>query len=202
MSKPSDLAHQNLEDVVVNHQYSDVEHLDLGDLVTIHDQSNNISSKKKVLVDTIGNITYSLIVGTCLDYNAGLNLEGIAASRFSATILNTITGGAYGWWREQAYKITKTKIGSGIIKKKLVDLIAFNTFQVPVYVIGVVIGGFISEPNIDWKKVQDGATSLALISPILGPTMGWYLDFFRKCFGIKPAYGGDSTKRDITRVDY
>ncbi|MBI2665139.1 L-alanine exporter AlaE [Candidatus Woesearchaeota archaeon] len=153
MSKPSDLAHQNLEDVVVNHQYSDVEHLDLGDLVTIHD-------------------------------------------------LNTITGGAYGWWREQAYKITKTKIGSGIIKKKLVDLIAFNTFQVPVYVIGVVIGGFISEPNIDWKKVQDGATSLALISPILGPTMGWYLDFFRKCFGIKPAYGGDSTKRDITRVDY
>lgn len=155
-------------------------------------------SKKKIgLVDTGGNITYSLLVGTVLDYCAGLNCAGIVASRASATAMNTVIGGPYGWWREWAYRVTKTTKESGKVRKTLVDLLAFNTFQVPVYAAAVAIGSFLSEGKVNWDKVQDGATYLATISPFIGPTMGWYLDHFRRLFGVKSAAEGAYQKNRI-----
>jgi len=148
------------------------------------------SAGKVAVVDTAGNITYSLIVGSLLDYSAGLNLAGIVASRASATAMNSVTGGPYGWWREKIFKTTKTTEKSGKIRKTLVDLLAFNTFQVPIYAAAVAIGSYVSEGKVDMEKVQNGATYLATISPLIGPTMGWYMDGFRKLFGIKSAAEG------------
>ncbi len=74
------------------------------------------------------------------------------------------------------------------IRKSLVDLLAFNTFQVPVYGTAVAIGSFISEGKVDWEKVKNGCEYIAIISPLIAPTMGWYLDGLRKVFKIKPAF--------------
>lgn len=164
--------------------------LDLETIVTTQP-----SKKKIAAVDTFGNITYSLIVGAALDCSAGLSCAGIAASRASATLLNAATGGLYGWWREPAYRVTQTTKESGKVRKTLVDLLAFNTFQVPVYAVSVVIGSLISEGKVDWDKVQDGSTYLATISPFIGPTMGWYMDGFRRLFGVKPAAEGAYVKK-------
>ncbi len=154
-------------------------------------EENKPSSAKKVaLVDTVGNISYSLIAGTILDSCAGLNFAGIVASRASATAINSVTGGPYGWWREKAFKLTKTSEESGKIRKSLVDLLAFNTFQVPIYATAVAIGSLISEGKVDMEKVQNGATYLATISPFIGPTLGWYMDGCRKLFGVKSAVEG------------
>ena len=89
------------------------------------------SPRKIALVDTGGNVSYSLLVGSVLDYCAGLNCTGIIASRASATAMNSVTGGPYGWWREQAFRLTKTTEESRRWRKTIVDLLAFNTFQVP-----------------------------------------------------------------------
>jgi hypothetical protein len=145
------------------------------------------SSKKTVLVDTAGNITYSLITGTLLDLSAGLDFYGIITSRATGTAINSVTGGAYGWWREQAYRITNTNNANGKIRKTIVDLLAFNTFQVPVYATSVAIGSLVSEGKVDWEKVKDGTAYLVTISPFIAPTMGWYMDWFRKLFGVKSA---------------
>lgn len=174
-------------------------HPEQQDLETI--VANQPSKKKIGIVDTAGNITYSLLVGTVLDYCAGLNCAGIVASRASATAMNLVTGGPYGWWREQAYRATKTTKESGKVRKTIVDLLAFNTFQVPVYTTAVTIGSFISnllqgEVKLDWNKVQDGATYLATISPIIGPTMGFYLDYFRRLFGVRSAAEGAYNKNE------
>lgn len=154
------------------------------------EENKQSSAKKVALVDTAGNISYSLIAGSILDYCAGLNFTGIIASRASATVINSVTGGPYGWWREKTFKITKTNEESGRIKKTLVDLLAFNTFQVPIYSVAVAIGSLVSEGKIDMEKVQNGATYLATISPFIGPTLGWYMDACRKLFGIKSAAEG------------
>ena len=137
---------------------------------------NKKSSKKVILVDTIGTISYSLIMGSIIDYRAGLNLTGIIASRTSGTIVNTFTGGAYGWWREKASQLTKTNKESSYIKKSIVDILAFNTFQMPIYAALVAFGSYVSEGKVDMDKVQKGATELTLISPFIGPTMGLYVD--------------------------
>ncbi len=150
----------------------------------------NVPARKIAIVDTVGNVTYSLIAGSILDYCAGLNLAGIVASRTSATAINSVTGGPYGYWREKVFKATRTNERSGKIRKTLVDLLAFNTFQVPIYATAVAIGSLVSEGKIDMEKVQNGATYLATISPFVGPTLGWYMDGCRKLFRVKSAAEG------------
>ncbi|MFC1710804.1 L-alanine exporter AlaE [Nanoarchaeota archaeon] len=186
---------------------------------TLEKEAKQPSKKKIAAVDTLGNIVYSTIVGIGLDYRAGLNPAGILTSRLYGNGMNMVTGGPYGWWREKAYKLTKTKEEHSKLRKTIVDLLAFNTFQTPQYGTAVALGSLISESNIDWgyvfdslqhtqvgigmaldhiisegqidwSKVKTGMKSLATISPIIGPTMGWTIDKFRKMFGIKSAAKG------------
>ncbi len=157
-------------------------------------QKESASAKKIAVVDTAANISYSLIAGSILDYCSGLNLSGIVASRASATAMNSVTGGPYGWWREQAFRLTKTNEESSKTRKTLADLLAFNTFQVPIYATAVAIGSLVSEGEVNLGKVTDGAKYLAMISPLIGPTLGWYTDGVRKLFNVKSAAEGAYTK--------
>jgi len=139
------------------------------------------------MVDTAGSVTYSLMVGSGLDYVAGLSLSGIIASRVSATVANVVTGAPYGMWRDYVFEKTNTRSECGTVRKSVVELIAFNTFQVPIYAVGIMIGTFVSEGEVNWATVQEGSEYLAMISPLIGPTMGWYMDGFRRMCGVKSA---------------
>jgi len=157
------------------------------------DPSRDVSVRKIAAVDIGGNITYGLVVGAMLDYSAGLNAAGILASRTYATAMNSVVGGPYGWWREKAFKITNTNEESGKVRKTLVDLLAFNSFQVPLYATVVAVGSLASnllsngEFKIDFDKVSTGAQHLAMISPFIGPTLGLYTEGLRRLFGLKSA---------------
>ncbi len=145
--------------------------------------------RKAALVDTIGNVTYSIAAGAALDYLSGLNLTGIIASRLAATKLNILTSAPYGLWREKMFKTTHTTEHSNRIRKSLVDLAAFNTFQVPVYATAIAIGSLVSEGRIDLHKMQHGAEYLVAVSPFIGPTLGIYMDSLRKFVGVSSAAG-------------
>ena len=159
------------------------------------------TKSKTAVVDTFGSITYSILTGVPLDCSAGLSAYGVIVSRTSATGINAVTGGAYGWWREAIFNVTKTNKESRRVRKTAADLFAFNTFQVPIYATGIAIGSFVSEGTVDWDKVIDGVTYLATISPVIGPTMGWYMNWFRGLFGIKKAEEGTYGKKDLENID-
>ncbi len=145
------------------------------------------SRGRTAVADTVGNVTYPLIVASAIDYASGLNLTGIVAARASGIPLNVATGRPYGWWREQVCRLTNTTEKSGRVRKTLADLLAFNTFQVPLYAGLVAFGSYVSEGKIDWEKAKNGATYLAGISPLIGPTMGLYMDLMRRFFGVSSA---------------
>jgi hypothetical protein len=144
-----------------------------------------VSAKRIALADIVGNASYSLATGAVLDYCSGLDLTGIATSRGSAILMNLVTAGPYGLWREKVFKLTGTNEKSGRLRKILVD-----SFQVPVYATAVAIGSLVSEGEVNWEKSFHGATYLAAISPFVGPTMGWFMDGCRKVFGVKTAAQG------------
>jgi hypothetical protein len=152
--------------------------------------------RKTVYADTFGNITYSLILGSILDYYSGLNIPGIISARFSATIMNTFASGPYGLWREEIFKITKTNEDSSRVRKTLLDLVSYNTFRLPMYGVAIAIGSFSSEGKVDMEKVQNGVTYLAALSPIIGPTLGLYMNFCRKIVGVNSAEKGSYIKRE------
>ena len=158
----------------------------LENLVNQEGTTTKISRKEKI-VDTFSNITYSLVVGSVLDYSAGLRGLGIVTSRASATGINTATGALYGMWRNYLYRTTHTTEESSRIQKCLVDWLALTTFQLPVYCTAIAVGSLCSEGNVNWNKIQNGATYLLEISPLIGPTLGWYQDFCRRQWGLKSA---------------
>jgi hypothetical protein len=135
--------------------------------------------------DKASAITYSLITGGILDYASGLSLGGIVASRAYAGGINYLTGGEYGLWQERMYRWTNTTEKSGKLRKGLVDLLAFNTLQVPIYATAVTVASLVSEGKVDFEKVEHGARNLALISPFIAPTMRISMNWFRKLFRVK-----------------
>ncbi|MEK6927236.1 MAG: L-alanine exporter AlaE [Nanoarchaeota archaeon] len=144
------------------------------------------SNKGKIgSVDTLANVTYSLGVGALTDFWSGLNALGVLSSRLSSVPLNIVTGSPYALWTEKLYSWTKTKKESSQSRKFLVDLLAFNTFQVPVYGVALAVGSVCSQTEVDWKKVESGMTHLAQISPFIAPTLRMYTNSLRKIFGIK-----------------
>jgi len=64
---------------------------------------------KKVIVDTGSRVSYSIVVGTLIDYfMGGLTGWGIVGSRATATGINSLTSGPYGWWQDKCYRALKT----------------------------------------------------------------------------------------------
>jgi len=106
---------------------------------------------KESLVDTAANISYSLAAGAVLDYCSGLRGWGIVTSRASATVMNSLTGAPYGKWRNIIFRSINTTEESSKFKKTLTDLLAFNTFQVPLYGIAIAIGSLVSEGEINFE---------------------------------------------------
>ncbi len=151
-------------------------------------------NRRTAIADVVGNNLYGLIVGGTLDYFAGLDAEGIAVSRLSGAIVNTVTGAPYGWWREKVCQITGTNKSSGKLRKGLADLLAFNTFQTPLYSLLVGIGSKVSEGEVNWDKMKNGAEYLAMISPLIAPTMGIFMNGVRKVFRVKSAAEGSYGK--------
>lgn len=82
------------------------------------------------------------------------------------------------------YEVTKTKEESKLLRKGLVDLLSFNSFQVPIYASAIAISSLFSEGKVDFEKVSDGSAYLASISPLIAPTLGWWANCFRRMFGL------------------
>lgn len=143
---------------------------------------------RTTFADTIGKITYSIPVGIALDYfKSGLRGWGLVSSRSFATVVNFFTGYPYGKWREGWYRLTKTTEESSPLRKGLVELGAVNTFETYVYGAGVGIGSLIQNGEINYWDVQSGMEGLMMLSPFIGPTMGWWLDGTRWLLGVKSA---------------
>ncbi|MDO8480383.1 MAG: L-alanine exporter AlaE [Nanoarchaeota archaeon] len=154
-----------------------------------------MTSKLKIgNVDRLANVTYSLFVGAAIDAASGASALEVLVSRASATGINAATGGWYGWWREKMCSYTGTTQESGPLRKGVSDLLAFCTFQIPLYALVRTTGGAIGEltgkGELDVTEILSGMGLLAAFSPLIGPTLGIYTDTVRRLFGIKSAAEG------------
>lgn len=145
---------------------------------------------KQAAVDTFANVSYGIVVGAAINYyKSGLQGWGIVTSRTSATVVNALTGGLYGGWVNFLYRITNTKEKSNELKNKLkkgiVDIIALNTFQVPIYAASVALADLVHKGHVEWDGVKHGSEFLAKISPLIGPTLNLYMIGLRRSFGLK-----------------
>ena len=70
------------------------------------------------------------------------------------------------------------------IRKWTVEMVAFNTLQVPFYALAVGAGSFFSEGYINPEKIIDGGLYLAAVSPVTAPLLGWSMNRVRNRMGV------------------
>ncbi|MCF7865946.1 L-alanine exporter AlaE [Candidatus Woesearchaeota archaeon] len=170
---------------------------------------------KKHVVDTGSRVTYSVFVGALIDYFlGGLSGWGIVSARFTATGINSVTSGPYGWWQDKWYSLMKVtpekrKLKDIFDKKDIsdyltkqntkeillysgrklyrwsADMLAFNTFEPFVYGIANSVGQLIDAGDVDFNQVYEGMKGVMYISPLVAPTMRLAISGGRKLFGLK-----------------
>ncbi|MCP5737978.1 L-alanine exporter AlaE, partial [Klebsiella pneumoniae] len=64
--------------------------------------------------------------------------------------------------------------------KNIADVVAYVTFQSPVYVLILLSVG------ADWHQIAAAVSSNILVSMMMGAVYGYFLDFCRRLFRVSP----------------
>lgn len=132
--------------------------------------------KKEAFADTFALITFGLVVGMSVElFIAGLTIEQSLHSRLLSIPVNMIIARPYGIYRDWLMVLRFPGSGS-LIGQTLMDIVAFLTFQMPVYAFLVGTSGASFDAVITACMGQLGAMM------IMGRPYGIWLQLCRKWF--------------------
>ncbi|MCW7551556.1 L-alanine exporter AlaE [Endozoicomonas gorgoniicola] len=100
-----------------------------------------MSIKRETIADTFALISFGLVVGMSVElFVAGLSIEQSLHSRLLSIPVNLLVARAYGIYRDwvmaQGRKMTRNSLMDSVM-----DIVAFLTFQMPVYAVLVGTSG-------------------------------------------------------------
>ena len=138
-------------------------------------QNKNIS-----LVDSYNTAIYSYcsVVNMLIEiFLSGMTFEQSLSSRLVAIPVNILIAWPYGMYRDLFMKASR-KVGSAGWLKNLADVLAYVTFQSPVYVAILLTVG------ADWHQITAAVSSNIVISMMMGAVYGYFLDYCRRLFKV------------------
>ncbi len=130
---------------------------------------------RDMLADTFAMITWGIVVGMCVELLAGLSFEQSLQSRLLSIPVNLVTARPYGLYRDWLIGRGQV-IGTGFFQMVLLDVLAFISFQIPLYAGTVFLTGAGVEQVIVACTGQVGAMI------IMGRPYGMYLQLCRNWF--------------------
>jgi len=142
------------------------------------------SSKQRVqdfFVDVFVMNTFSYAVAAPIELLiAGMSFESHLNVRLVALVLNTMTARPYGLWREYLLQRFGVTSASARAFQYGVDTLIFISFQLPLYVCNMALGG------ATLSNIVKAAPTAALLSGFMGGPYGVYLDWVRAVLKLKP----------------
>ena len=135
-----------------------------------------MSIKRETLADTFALITFGLVVGMSVElFIAGLSFEQSLHSRLLSIPANLLIARPYGLFRDWIMTVGGSERG-GPVRSAILDIIAFLSFQMPVYALLVGTSGASLEQVITACAGQLGALVL------MGRPYGIYMQLCRNWF--------------------
>ena len=101
------------------------------------------------------------------------------SSRLVAIPVNIIIAVPYGFYRDFAMRQARRISASGWMKN-IADVVAYVTFQSPVYVAILLVVG------ADWHQIAAAVSSNIVVSMMMGAAYGYFLDYCRRLFRVSP----------------
>ena len=112
---------------------------------------------------------------------AGMAWDEVVVARSFGALLMVLTARPYGLWRDWLFKTVNPKTR---VTGLLTDCISLLVFQVPIYVVILMVGG------AEGAAILKGTAGFAIAMLLLGRPYGVFLDFVRTLFGLS----GDGQK--------
>ena len=116
-------------------------------------------------------------------FSAQSRLRHAVADTFAmvvyCTVVNIIIAVPYGFYRDFAMRQARRVSTSGWMKN-IADVVAYVTFQSPVYVAILLVVG------ADWHQIAAAVSSNIVVSMMMGAAYGYFLDYCRRLFRVSP----------------
>lgn len=136
-------------------------------------------SWKETWVDIFSLNVFSYLVALPIELIiAGMSFDEHIQVRIVALLLNTVVARPFGLWRGYLIKVTGLTQQSSRLKTYLVDTLIFLSFQMPLYVGNLILGG------ADLTEILKATITVSLIAGTLGRPYGIFLDWVRVKHGL------------------
>ncbi|HHI0172484.1 L-alanine exporter AlaE [Escherichia coli] len=136
------------------------------------------SRLRHAVADTFAMVVYCSVVNMCIEvFLSGMSFEQSFYSRLVAIPVNILIAWPYGMYRDLFMRAARKVSPSGWIKN-LADILAYVTFQSPVYVAILLVVG------ADWHQIMAAVSSSIVVSMLMGAVYGYFLDYCRRLFKV------------------
>ncbi|EFX6716522.1 L-alanine exporter AlaE [Shigella flexneri] len=132
------------------------------------------SRLRHAVADTFAMVVYCSVVNMCIEvFLSGMSFEQSFYSRLVAIPVNILIAWPYGMYRDLFMRAAR----KGWIKN-LADILAYVTFQSPVYVAILLVVG------ADLHQIMAAVSSNIVVSMLMGAVYGYFLDYCRRLFKV------------------
>ena len=136
------------------------------------------SRLRHAVADTFAMVVYGSVVNMLIEiFLSGMTFEQSLSSRLVAIPVNIIIAWPYGLYRDAIMRYAR-RISPKSGMRTLADVVAYVTFQSPVYVAILLTVG------ADWHQIVAAVSSNAVLSMLMGALYGYFLDYCRRLFGV------------------
>ncbi|PTA88159.1 L-alanine exporter AlaE [Kluyvera sp. Nf5] len=136
------------------------------------------SRLRHAVADTFAMVVYCSVVNMLIEiFLSGMTFEQSLSSRLVAIPVNIIIAWPYGLYRDAIMRYA-LRISPKSGMRTLADVVAYVTFQSPVYVAILLTVG------ADWHQIVAAVSSNAVLSMLMGALYGYFLDYCRRLFGV------------------
>ena len=138
------------------------------------------SRLRHAVADTFAMVVYCSVVNMLIEiFLSGMTFEQSLSSRLVAIPVNIMIAWPYGTYRDAVMRLARRISPAGWVKN-LADVLAYVTFQSPVYVVILLTVG------ADWHQIAAAVSSNIVVSMLMGAVYGYFLDYCRRLFKVSP----------------
>ncbi|EHD20124.1 MULTISPECIES: L-alanine exporter AlaE [Brenneria] len=138
-----------------------------------------VSRLRSATADTFALVVYCFITGMVIEIGlSGMSFEQSLSSRLLSIPVNIVVAWPYGIYRDRVLGFARRHGPQHFLLRNLADLLAYVSFQSPVYI------AILWTIGADSSQMLTAVASNAVVSMVMGVIYGYFLEYCRRLFRV------------------
>ncbi|CAI1623223.1 L-alanine exporter AlaE [Serratia quinivorans] len=134
---------------------------------------------RSAAADTFALVVYCFIAGMAIEILvSGMSFQQSLSSRLLSIPVNILIAWPYGRYRDLFIRVARRFQRQPFLLRNLADLLAYVSFQSPVY------AAILWSVGADGQQIITAVTSNAAVSMAMGVVYGYFLEYCRRLFRV------------------